>query len=95
MKKKLKKIPNFKNEDEEFEFLSTHDMTEYLDLSKAVRVSFPNLKPSSRSISIRLPVSILDDIKIMANKRDVPYQSFMKILIADAIAREKTGLKHQ
>jgi predicted DNA binding CopG/RHH family protein len=95
MTKKFKNIPELKSEEDTFEFWSSHDMTEYLDLSKAKRVNFPNLKPSSRSISLRLPVSILDDIKIMANKRDVPYQSFMKILIADAIAREKTGLKYQ
>lgn len=95
MKKKLKKIPKLKNEDEEFEFWSTHDMTEYLDLSQAKRTVFPNLKPSSQTISLRLPVSILDDIKVMANRRDVPYQSFMKILLADAIAREKQGNKHK
>ncbi len=89
MTKKLKKIPEFKNEDAEFEFWSTHDTTEYLDLSKARRVVFPNLKPSSRTISLRLPVSVLDGIKVMANRRDVPYQSLMKILLADAIMREK------
>ncbi len=95
MKKKLKKIPNLKNDAEEFEFWSKHDLTEYLDLSQAKRTTFPNLKPSSRTISLRLPVSILDDIKIMANRRDVPYQSFMKILLADAIAREKQGNKNK
>lgn len=95
MKKRLKKIPEFINEEEEFEFWSNHDMTEYLDLSQAKRAVFPNLKPSSQTISLRLPVSILDAIKVMANKRDVPYQSFMKILLADAIAREKQGNKHK
>ncbi len=94
MNKKLKKIPEFKDDAEEFEFWSNHDMIEYLDLSQAKRVVFPNLKPSSRTISLRLPVSILDDIKVMANKLDVPYQSFMKILLAGAIAREKQGNKH-
>ncbi len=89
MKKKLKKIPKFKNENEEFEFWSTHDTTEYLDLSKAARVRFPNLKPTSQTISLRLPIYMLEDIKILANRRDVPYQSLMKIFLADAIKRER------
>ena len=88
MKKKLKPIPKFKNEDEEFEFWSTHDSIDYIDWSQAKRVRFPNLKLSTQTISLRLPLGMLNDIKIMANKRDVPYQSLMKILLADAIANE-------
>jgi predicted DNA binding CopG/RHH family protein len=72
MKKKLKKIPEFKNENEEFEFWSTHDTTDYIDWSQSKRAKFPNLKLSTKTISLRLTSSMLDDIKIMANKRDVP-----------------------
>jgi predicted DNA binding CopG/RHH family protein len=83
--KKLKKIPKFRNEDEESEFWSTHDSTDYIDWSKAVRATFPNLKPSTKTISLRLPQSLLDGIKVLANKRDVPYQSLMKIMLAKAV----------
>lgn len=82
MAKKLKKIPKFKNEDEEAEFWNTHDSTQYLDWSKAKNVIFPNLKPTSRSISIRLPEYIIDRVKVRANKLDVPYQTLMKQYIA-------------
>lgn len=95
MKKKPTKIPDFSREEEEFKFWSEHDMTEYLDLSTARKAKLPNLKPTSRTISLRLPISILDEIKQMANKRDVPYQSFMKVILADAIAREKHSSKHK
>ncbi len=88
-KKKLKPIPKFKNEDEEAQFWLTHDTTDYFDWSKAQWVKFPNLKPSAKTISIRLPLSLLDDLKIAANKRDVPYQSLMKIILADAMAAER------
>ena len=84
----LKRIPKFKNEDEEREFWSTHDSTEYVDWSKAKRVTFPNLKPSVKSISLRLPKAMLDELKTLANKRDVPYQSLMKIFLAERIDRE-------
>ena len=87
--KKLKPIPKFKSEEEEFKFWDKHDSAEYMDWSKAKHTVFPNLKPSSQTISLRLTVSMLEDIKVMANKRDVPYQSLMKIIIADAIARER------
>jgi predicted DNA binding CopG/RHH family protein len=95
MKKKLKTIPKFKSEDTEFEFWSTHDTTEYLDLSKAKRARFPNLKPSSQTVSLRLPVSMLDDLKMLANRRDVPYQSLMKVFLADAILRTKQNEKRK
>jgi len=87
--KKLKKIPSFKNEDEERKFWSKHDTSEYIDWSRAKRVSFPNLKPSVRSISIRLPESMLNELKIIANKKDVPYQSLMKIFISEKIREEQ------
>ena len=88
MKKKLKPIPKFKNEDEEREFWATHDSTDYVDWDKAVRVSFPNLKPSTRTITLRIPVWLLEDLKVQANKRDVPYQSLLKIYLAEKVKEE-------
>lgn len=84
-----KKIPNFENEDQEREFWSNQDSTEYLDWGKAKRLSFPNLKPSTKTISIRLPESMLDDLKMLANKRDVPYQSLLKVFLAERIKEEQ------
>ena len=86
--KKVKDIPKFKNEDEEAEFWATHDFTEYLDITKRVNMDFPNLKLSSETISIRLPQSLLISIKMLANKRDVPYQSLIKILLAQKLKEE-------
>lgn len=83
--KKFKKIPSFKTEDDEREFWGSHDSTEYIDWSKAERAVFPNLKRSTESISLRLPQSLLAMIKELANKRDVPYQSLMKILLAEKV----------
>jgi predicted DNA binding CopG/RHH family protein len=82
---KLKKIPEFKNEAEERAFWLTHDSTEYVDWSKAKLARFPNLKPSTKTISLRLPESLLDRIKIEANKRDMPYQSLIKAWLADEV----------
>lgn len=86
--KNLKKIPKFKNEDEERDFWSNHDSTEYLDWSKAEKVIFPNLKPSTESISLRLPSFLLARIKELANKKDVPYQSLMKMFLSERVERE-------
>lgn len=86
--KKRKSIPKFRNEDEERAFWVAHDSTEYLDWSKAKKVTFPNLKPSTKTISLRLPETLLEDIKILANKQDVPYQSLLKILLANAVNKE-------
>jgi predicted DNA binding CopG/RHH family protein len=83
MSKKLKTIPKFQNEAEERRFWEAHDSTDYVDWSKAKRMRFPNLKPSTTSISLRLPVALLDRIKIAANKRDVPYQSLIKTWLAE------------
>jgi predicted DNA binding CopG/RHH family protein len=83
-----KKIPTFENEDEEREFWATHDSTEYLDWAKAKRAVFPNLKPSTKSISLRLPESILASLKMLANKRDVPYQSLLKVFLAEKVEEE-------
>lgn len=89
MKTKPKKIPKFKTEDEEREFWATHSPLDYFDLSTARRVTFPNLKPTTRSISIRLPESLIDNLKIQANKMDVPYQSLAKIYLAREVERER------
>ncbi len=86
--KKRKDLPKFKNEDDERKFWANHDSTEYVDWSTAVRAKFPNLKPSLISISIRLPESLLNDIKILANKKDVPYQSLMKLYLSEKVQAE-------
>ena len=81
----LKKVPKFKTEDDERDFWATHDATDYLDFSQAEETVFPNLKPSTRSISLRLPVSLIDRLKMLANKQDVPYQSLLKVLLAEKV----------
>jgi predicted DNA binding CopG/RHH family protein len=88
---KKKPIPQFQNEDEEREFWAANDSTDYIDWKKARRMTFPNLKPSTRTISVRLPESLLDDLKTLANKRDVPYQSLLKIFLAERIEKEMGG----
>jgi len=87
-KKEIKPIPVFKSEDEEREFWDKADTSEYFDWSTAKQVRFPNLKYSTESISLRLPLSLLDDIKIMANKMDVPYQSLIKVILADRVKED-------
>jgi predicted DNA binding CopG/RHH family protein len=89
MSTKLKPIPEFASEAEEREFWNTHDSTEYLDWSKGQRARFPNLKPSTQAISLRLPLALLERIKIEANKRDVPYQSLIKIWLAEKVEQQK------
>ena len=84
-KKKFKQVPKFKTEAEERRFWKTHDTADYFDLSKAVRVTFPNLKLSTTTISLRLPQGTLDRIKVEANKRDVPYQSLIKMWLAEKV----------
>jgi predicted DNA binding CopG/RHH family protein len=83
-----KKVPAFKNEDEERAFWATADASEYVDWSKAGKVTFSNLKPSTKTISLRLPEFILDELKLLAHKRDVPYQSLIKIFLKDRIDKE-------
>lgn len=87
--KKLKKIPSFKTENEEREFWESHDSSEYLDLSKAKRAVLPNLKPSTKTISLRLPEGLLNRIKVEANKRDMPYQSLIKVWLAKEIQENR------
>ncbi len=83
-----KRIPKFKNEDEEREFWATHDSTEYVAWERAKRIRLSRLKPSTKTISIRLPESMLDNLKMLANKRDVPYQSLLKMYLAERIGKE-------
>lgn len=91
-KQKLKTIPKFKDEDEEREFWATHDLTDYLHLFKPVELDLSELKPSTKSITIRLPESLLSALKQIANKRDVPYQSLMKIFLAERVKKEYQSL---
>jgi len=86
---KAKKIPIFKTEAEEREFWETHDSTEYVDWNQAQSVLMPNLKPSTKTISLRLPESLLDSIKIEANKRDMPYQSLIKAWLSEDVKESR------
>ncbi len=96
---KLKPVPKFKSEAEEREFWETHDSSEYIDWTKAKKTRFPNLKPSTQSISLRLPISLLESIRIEANKRDVPYQSLIKMWLSEKLevksALEKVSKRHE
>jgi len=85
MRKKLKPVPVFKDEAEERRFWETRDSGDYLDWSKAERVRLPNLRPSTTAISLRLPLPLLERIKVAANKRDVPYQSLIKTWLAEKL----------
>ena len=82
---KVKKMPRFKTEQEERKFWETHDSSDYVDWTKAKSVSLSNLKPSTKTISLRLPEGLLDNIKIEANKRDMPYQSLIKVWLAEDV----------
>ena len=88
---KVKTIPKFKNEAEERAFWEKHDSSEYLDWTQAQAVVMPNLKPSTKTISLRLPEGLLDSIKIEANKRDMPYQSLIKAWLADDVKQSRNA----
>ena len=81
----LKEVPAFADEDEERAFWESHDSSDCADWSKARRVALPNLKPTTQSISLRLPISLLESIKVAANSRDVPYQSLIKIWLSEKV----------
>ncbi len=83
-----KAIPKFQSEDEEREFWATHDSAEYLDWNKAEHVIFPKLKPSTKTISLRMSESMLNELRLLANKRDVPYQSLIKVFLQERIDQE-------
>ena len=86
--KKLKNIPEFKSEKEEREFWAKNDSSDFIDWNKSESVSFPKLKPSTKTISLRLPESLLNEIKLIAHKRDVPYQSLIKIILKERVDEE-------
>jgi predicted DNA binding CopG/RHH family protein len=88
MAKALKEIPTFRSEDEEREFWATHDSTEYVDWDKAEAVVLPKLKPSTKTISLRLPEMMLNELRLIANKWDVPYQSLIKMFLKERIDQE-------
>ena len=87
-KKGLKPLPAFKSEDEERDFWGRQDSAQYVDWTKAKRVAFPNLKPSVRTISVRLPVTMIARLKLLAHQRDIPYQSLLKLFLAERLERE-------
>ena len=87
-KKQLKAIPTFDTEEEERQFWSKHDSVDYVDWKRAQRVKLVNLKSTTRTVSIRLPETMLEDLRMLANKRDVPYQSLLKIYVAERIDKE-------
>ena len=86
---KKKQIPEFPSEEDERSFWAKHDSTEFIDWQVAQKRRFPNLKPSLRTISLRLPVSMIEDLKVLAHKRDVPYQSLLKVFLAERLERER------
>lgn len=83
--------PQFASESEERAFWESHDSAKYVDWSRAERVRMPNLKPSTETISLRLPQSMLEELKVLANQRDVPYQSLLKVFLAERLAAERAG----
>ena len=87
-RKRAKAVPRFVSESAERKFWETHDTADYVDWSKARKVVFPDLKPSTETISLRLPAGLLGDLKSLANRRDVPYQSLLKVYLADRVAKE-------
>ncbi len=86
---KRKRIPEFKSEDAERDFWASADSTRYLNWSSAKRANLVRLKPTLRTISLRLPVSMIQDLKVLANQRDVPYQSLLKVFLAERLAKER------
>jgi uncharacterized DUF497 family protein/predicted DNA binding CopG/RHH family protein len=86
---KQKPVPEFRSEDEEREFWAKHDSTDFIDWHSAQRRKLPNLKPTLRTISLRLPVAMIEDLKVLANKKDVPYQSLLKVFLAERLERER------
>jgi predicted DNA binding CopG/RHH family protein len=88
MPKKKLQIPEFESEEQEREFWAGHDSSDYVNWSQAQKITFPALKPSTTTVSLRLPASMLRELKLLANKRDVPYQSLLKIFLAERIEQE-------
>jgi predicted DNA binding CopG/RHH family protein len=93
--KPRKKIPTFKDEDAEREFWGKADSTEYIDWSQAQKLVLPNFRPTLRTISLRLPESMIAELKLLANQRDVPYQSLLKVFLAERIKEERSGTSRE
>ncbi len=91
--KELKKIPVFRTEAEEREFWRTHDSSDYLSWEDAIEITLSKLKPSTKTISLRLPESMIEELKILANKRDIPYQSLLKVFLAERLKAEMDGIR--
>lgn len=91
----MKKIPKFSSEDEEREFWATADSTDYIDWKKGRRMLLPRLRPSLKTISLRLPEIMLEELKLLANKRDVPYQSLLKMFLSERIGQELRSASHR
>ena len=92
LKKKIKPVPKFRNEQDERDFWNTHDTTEYFDFSKSSRVEIefdPGIEAPVKSISLRLPREMLNQLKVLADKKDIPYQSLIKVYLAEKIAQER------
>jgi len=92
MQKQLKSIPKFHNEDEERKFWAENDSVAYINWAKAKKIRFLHLKPTTKSISLRLPVALLERIKIAANQQDIPYQSYLKMILHKGIVKEKESI---
>lgn len=90
--KKLKHLPKFKNQSQEDKFWQSHDSADYIDWGQAKLAGFSNLKPSVKTISLRLPENLLNDIKILANKNDVPYQSLIKIMLSHEVESQSRNI---
>jgi len=88
----MKKLPKFRNEDEEREFWATHSPLDYFDVTRAKKTTLPNLRPTLRSISLRLPEGMIDALKVLANRQDIAYQSLVKMLLARGIQEERSSL---
>ena len=89
----MKRIPRFKTEDEEREFWRTHDSSEYLEWDDATKITLAKLKPSTKTISLRLPESMIEELKILANKQDIPYQSLLKVFLAERLDEELESIR--
>jgi len=85
VKQRMRKVPKSRNEDQERDFWASHDSTEFVDWRRAERAKLPNLRPTTRTISIRLPEAMIERLKVLEKKRDIPYQSLLKMFVADKI----------
>ncbi|MBU2529100.1 BrnA antitoxin family protein [bacterium] len=91
--KQLKKIPKFKTANEEIKFWDAHDSTDYLDWSKAKRAVFPNLKPTSRSIPVKLPNWLIEQLKFLAHKKDLSYQALLRLFVMKEVEKEMKAMR--